>query len=130
MRLLSHLTCCYFQEGKPSSVTNADVIIDYYCMKIKYIFLRCMAIAFSLTCYTQAFIYTKNTGTDFPVVAASQTTSMIKTTSHSTNKNGKHIIKYRMISPAVILQKIVLHFDDLKPSYLGAEETIFNSKNN
>lgn len=43
---------------------------------------------------------------------------MIKTTSHSTNKNGKHIIKYQMISPAVILQKIVLHFDDFKSSYL------------
>ena len=55
---------------------------------------------------------------------------IIKTSNHSINKNGKHTIKYRMISSAVILQKIVLHFDDLKPSYLGPEETIFNSKNN
>lgn len=55
---------------------------------------------------------------------------IVKTTSHSINKNGKHIIKYRMISPAVILQKIVLHFNDLQPSYLGPEETIFKSTNN
>ncbi|SFQ42078.1 glycosyl hydrolase 115 family protein [Parafilimonas terrae] len=55
---------------------------------------------------------------------------IIKTTNHSINKNGKHTIKYQMISPAVILQKIVLDFGGLKPSYLGPEETIFNLKNN
>ncbi|MEP6684181.1 MAG: hypothetical protein ABJA35_13015, partial [Parafilimonas sp.] len=49
----------------------------------------------------------------------------IKTTDHSIYKNGKHIIKYWMISPAVILQKIVLDFGGLKPSYLGPQETIY-----
>ncbi|WP_415160013.1 hypothetical protein [Parafilimonas sp.] len=54
----------------------------------------------------------------------------IKTTSHSISKQGKHTIKYRMISPAVILQKFVLDFGGLKPGYLGPPETIFNAKNN
>ena len=50
---------------------------------------------------------------------------IIKTTNHSINKTGKHIIKYWMISPAVILQKIVLDFGGLKESYLGPQETIY-----
>lgn len=53
---------------------------------------------------------------------------IIKTTDHSIHKSGKHIIKYWMISPAVILQKIVLDFGGLKQSYLGPQETIYNSK--
>ncbi|ANH81485.1 glycosyhydrolase [Niabella ginsenosidivorans] len=53
---------------------------------------------------------------------------IIKTTKHFINKAGKHSIKYRMISPAVVLQKIVLDLGGLKPSYLGPPETIFNNK--
>jgi len=34
-----------------------------------------------------------------------------------------------MISPAVVLQKLVLDFGGLKPSYLGPQETNFKSKN-
>jgi hypothetical protein len=55
---------------------------------------------------------------------------IIKTTEHEISKSGKHIIKYWMISPAVILQKIVLDFGGLKPSYLGPQQTIFKPKNN
>jgi hypothetical protein len=54
---------------------------------------------------------------------------IIKTTNHSINKKGKHTVKYWMISSAVILQKIVLDFGGLKPSYLGPQETIFKTKN-
>jgi len=79
-------------------------------MKIKFIFLPCSEIAFSVTSYTQAFVSEKNTGAGFPAVTASQTTFLIKTTSHSA--------------------KIPVHFNDLQPSYLGPEETIFKSKNN
>jgi hypothetical protein len=53
---------------------------------------------------------------------------IIKTTKHEISKSGKHIIKYWMISPAVVLQKIVLDFGGLKPSYLGPQQTILNSK--
>jgi glycosyl hydrolase family 115 (putative glucuronidase)/glycosyl hydrolase family 115 len=53
----------------------------------------------------------------------------IKTTNHSINRDGKHVIKYWMISPAVVLQKIVLDFGGLKPSYLGPQETISKPRN-
>lgn len=53
---------------------------------------------------------------------------IIKSTEHQISKPGKHIVKYWMISPAVVLQKIVLDFGGLKPSYLGPQETIFKSK--
>ena len=55
---------------------------------------------------------------------------IIKTTNHSISKTGKHVIKYWMISPAVIVQKIVLDFGGLKSSYLGPQETIFKPRNN
>jgi len=50
---------------------------------------------------------------------------IIKTTSHKILRSGKHIVKYWMVSPAVILQKIVIDFGGLKESYLGPPETLF-----
>lgn len=54
---------------------------------------------------------------------------IIKTTEHQILKPGRHVIKYWMINPAAVLQKLVLDFGGLKPSYLGPPETIINSKN-
>jgi hypothetical protein len=54
---------------------------------------------------------------------------IIKTSTHNISKAGKHIIKYWMISPAVIVQKIVLDFGGLKESYLGPQETISKPSN-
>jgi hypothetical protein len=48
---------------------------------------------------------------------------IIKTSLHTIVKPGKHVIKYWMISPSVILQKIVLDLGGVKPSYLGPPET-------
>ena len=48
---------------------------------------------------------------------------IIKTSSHKTSKPGKHTVKYWMVSPGVVLQKLVLDFGGLKPSYLGPPET-------
>jgi len=54
---------------------------------------------------------------------------IIKTTEHQILQPGKHTVTYWMISPAVVLQKIVLDFGGLKPSYLGPQETIIQTKN-
>ena len=48
---------------------------------------------------------------------------IITTTIHAVNKPGKHILKYWMVSPAVVLQKIVVDCGGLKPGYLGPPET-------
>jgi hypothetical protein len=53
---------------------------------------------------------------------------IIKTTDHVVHKSGKHAIKYFMVSPAVILQKLVVDFGGEKQSYLGPQETIVPSK--
>jgi hypothetical protein len=50
---------------------------------------------------------------------------IIKTTDHSMNKKGKHVIKYWMISPGVVLEKMVADFGGEKPSNLGPPETLF-----
>lgn len=41
---------------------------------------------------------------------------------------GKHTLKYWMINPGVVLQKLVLDLGGLKPSYLGPKETFVNKK--
>jgi hypothetical protein len=48
---------------------------------------------------------------------------IIKSTQHHISKAGKHIVKYFIISSAVVLQKLVLDFGGLNPSYLGPPET-------
>ena len=53
---------------------------------------------------------------------------IIKSTEHKILNPGKHVIKYWMISPAVILQKIVIDFGGEQPSYLGPPETIMANK--
>jgi len=41
---------------------------------------------------------------------------------------GLHTIKYRAIEPGIVLQKILLDMGGLKPSYLGAPESLFLNK--
>ncbi len=53
---------------------------------------------------------------------------IIKTSNHTIAKPGKQVVKYWMVSPAVVLQKIVIDFGGLEPSYLGPPETMY--KNN
>jgi hypothetical protein len=53
---------------------------------------------------------------------------IIKTTQHQISKRGKHVVKYWMISPAVVLQKLVLNFGNEEESYLGPPETLLKIK--
>jgi hypothetical protein len=48
---------------------------------------------------------------------------IIKTSIHKIEKPGKHIVKYWMVNSGVVLQKLVLDFGGVKPSYLGPPET-------
>ena len=48
---------------------------------------------------------------------------IIKTSSHKIENPGKHVVKYWMVNSGVVLQKIVLNFGGVKPSYLGPPET-------
>jgi len=51
---------------------------------------------------------------------------IIKTSRHKILNPGKHVVKYWMVNPGVVLQKLVLDFGGVKPSYLGPPETRVN----
>ena len=55
---------------------------------------------------------------------------IIKSTTHKINKPGKHTIKFWMVTPGVVLQKLVLDFGNVSQSYLGPEETAGRTQNN
>ena len=48
---------------------------------------------------------------------------IIKTSIHKIVGEGKHTVKYWIVSSGVVLQKLVLDFGGVKPSYLGPPET-------
>ena len=50
---------------------------------------------------------------------------IVKHSNHTISKPGKHTIKFWVINPGVVLQKLVLDFGGVKPSYLGPPETKF-----
>lgn len=53
---------------------------------------------------------------------------ILKKSKHTILKPGKHIINFWIINPGIVLQKLVLDFGGVKPSYLGPPETKFSGK--
>jgi hypothetical protein len=51
------------------------------------------------------------------------TNIIIKNTKHKIPAPGKHVLKFWMVSPAVVLQKMVVDAGGVKQSYLGPPET-------
>ncbi|MCC9136679.1 glycosyl hydrolase 115 family protein [Pontibacter silvestris] len=49
----------------------------------------------------------------------------IKESKHSVKQPGEHVLKFWMIDPGVVLQKIVVDTGNLKPSYLGPPESYY-----
>lgn len=54
--------------------------------------------------------------------------SIIKSSRHKIVGPGKHQVRFWRVSPGVVLQKLVLDFGGMKPSYLGPPETRINSQ--
>ena len=52
---------------------------------------------------------------------------IVKTSKHAISKPGKHTIKFWMINSGIVLQKLVLDFGGVKPSYLGPPETKYKT---
>ena len=43
---------------------------------------------------------------------------------HELKKKGKHTLRIRPLAPGIVIEKIMIHAGGLKPSYLGAPETL------
>jgi hypothetical protein len=55
---------------------------------------------------------------------------IIKTSEHKVAKQGKHVLHYWLVSPALVVQKLVIDFGGDKKSYLGPTGTRVTNKKN
>jgi hypothetical protein len=45
------------------------------------------------------------------------------TSRHIVTESGYHTLKFWMVDPGIVLQKLIVHFGGAKPSYLGPPES-------
>lgn len=50
---------------------------------------------------------------------------IVKSSKHKVSESGNHVLKYWLVDPGVVLQKIVVHTGDEKPTHLGEPESFF-----
>jgi len=49
-------------------------------------------------------------------------------TKHQISQSGKHTLRFRVLEPGIVLEKILINTGGLKPSYLGAPESDYTGK--
>ena len=47
---------------------------------------------------------------------------------HTIAEPGRHVLKFWMVDPGVVLQKLVVETRDIRPSYLGPPESFHSTK--
>jgi len=49
----------------------------------------------------------------------------VMTSQHAIEEPGQHVLKFWMVDPGVVLQKLVIDAGGLQPSYLGPPESVY-----
>jgi hypothetical protein len=52
---------------------------------------------------------------------------IMRISTHHIARKGKHTLRFYRISPAVVLQKLILNFGGYRKTYLGPQETIIKT---
>lgn len=67
-----------------------------------------------------------STGKNWEISVANNT--FISTSRHVLLRPGKHVLKYWLVDPGVVLQKIIVDAGGMRPSYLGPPESRFKAR--